>query len=221
MKNRLLPLLVVLGSYSAYSQVGIGTLNPDASAQLEVLAKNRGVLIPRVELLSSTDVTTIKKNEKGNYTESLLVFNINTISDVIPGYYYWYNNKWNRMAVSGESTGGSGGTASGEGIPAKDGQPGYPGKGVSIYTDTKTGIVYVQNSDGTWSSISGPQGIAGVPGVAGLVPSAGTTIVVDNTTGTVYILIPGKDPKDADSWSPINGAAGNNGKDGMIGGTGA
>lgn len=31
MKNRLLPLLVVLGSYSAYSQVGIGTKTPNAS----------------------------------------------------------------------------------------------------------------------------------------------------------------------------------------------
>ncbi len=31
MKNRLLPLFVVLGSYSAYSQVGVGTIKPNAS----------------------------------------------------------------------------------------------------------------------------------------------------------------------------------------------
>ncbi|SHM36347.1 hypothetical protein SAMN05444366_3034 [Flavobacterium saccharophilum] len=31
MKNRLLPLFVVLGTYSAYSQVGIGTLSPKTS----------------------------------------------------------------------------------------------------------------------------------------------------------------------------------------------
>lgn len=31
MKNKLLPLIFVLGGYSAYSQVGVGTLNPDPS----------------------------------------------------------------------------------------------------------------------------------------------------------------------------------------------
>ncbi|TDO94935.1 hypothetical protein EV145_11521 [Flavobacterium sp. 245] len=31
MKNRLLPLFVVLGTISAYSQVGVGTLNPKSS----------------------------------------------------------------------------------------------------------------------------------------------------------------------------------------------
>lgn len=50
MKNKLLPLVVVLGlgSFSAYSQVGIGTNNPDNSAQLHVVSKTRGVLIPNV-----------------------------------------------------------------------------------------------------------------------------------------------------------------------------
>jgi len=31
MKNRLLPLFIVLGCYSAYSQVGVGTKTPHAS----------------------------------------------------------------------------------------------------------------------------------------------------------------------------------------------
>jgi len=33
MKNRLLPLFVVLGCYTGYSQVGIGTLTPKSSRQ--------------------------------------------------------------------------------------------------------------------------------------------------------------------------------------------
>jgi len=78
MKNRLLPLLFVLGSYSAYSQVVVGKKDPTSiSAQLEVFANNRGVLIPRVELLSSTDTVTM---EKGN-VNSLLVFNTATAAE--------------------------------------------------------------------------------------------------------------------------------------------
>jgi gliding motility-associated-like protein len=80
MKNRLLPLLFVLGSYSAYSQVVVGKKDPTSiSAQLEVFANNRGVLIPRVELLSSTDTVTM---EKGN-VNSLLVFNTATAAIAI------------------------------------------------------------------------------------------------------------------------------------------
>lgn len=114
MKNKLLPLFLVLGGFSAYSQVGIGTNNPNPSAQLEVRAVNRGVLIPNVTLTGTTDVVTIK-----NPAESLLVFNTVTVSDVTPGYYYWYNNKWNRMALTSENSGkdGKDGLAGGKGVP--------------------------------------------------------------------------------------------------------
>ncbi|WP_337966151.1 hypothetical protein [uncultured Flavobacterium sp.] len=120
MKNKLLPLFVVLGlgSFSAYSQVGIGTNNPDPSAQLHIQAANRGVLIPNVKLTSTTVAAPIN-----NPAQSLLVFNTETVSDVTPGYYYWYNNKWNRMGLAGE-----GGL---NGLDGKDGKDGLAGgKGV-------------------------------------------------------------------------------------------
>ncbi|AWG25778.1 hypothetical protein [Flavobacterium kingsejongi] len=98
MKNKLLPLLFVLGGYAAYSQVGIGTSMPNGSSQLEVVADDKGILIPRIRLTSTTDNLTI---QHGN-VNSLLVFNTSTIADVKPGYYYWYVNKWNRIIVSGE-----------------------------------------------------------------------------------------------------------------------
>ena len=59
MKNKLLQFFFVLVSYSAYSQVGIGTIMPNSSSQLEVVANNKGVLIPRIKLENSTDNTTI------------------------------------------------------------------------------------------------------------------------------------------------------------------
>lgn len=52
MKNKLLPLLFVLGAYGAYGQVGIGTPTPNLSSQLEIVASNRGILIPRVPSIS-------------------------------------------------------------------------------------------------------------------------------------------------------------------------
>ncbi|WP_409416229.1 hypothetical protein [Flavobacterium sp. PS2] len=98
MKNKLLPLLFVLGSYSAYSQVGIGTPLPNASSQLEVVASDKGILIPRINLTSSTDATTITNGNQN----SLLVFNTANVADIKAGYYYWYDNKWNRIVISNE-----------------------------------------------------------------------------------------------------------------------
>ncbi|MCD0475574.1 hypothetical protein LPB87_14335, partial [Flavobacterium sp. EDS] len=98
MKNKLLPLIFVLASYSAYSQVGIGTPMPNASSQLEVVANDKGMLIPRIKLTSTTDKSTITN---GNIN-SLLIFNTMAVADVKPGYYYWYDSKWNRIVVSGE-----------------------------------------------------------------------------------------------------------------------
>jgi len=98
MKNKLLPLLFALGSFSVYSQTGIGTFNPNPSARLDVFSKDKGLLIPRVTLAGSTDATTIGS---GN-VESLMVFNTAAIADIKPGYYFWYNNKWNRLLISDE-----------------------------------------------------------------------------------------------------------------------
>ncbi len=75
-----------------YSQVGIGTTNPDASSILDLKSSNSGLLIPRISLTSTTDITTIP-----NPANALLVYNNSTTSDVTPGFYYW-DTKWNRMS---------------------------------------------------------------------------------------------------------------------------
>jgi hypothetical protein len=82
-----------------HSQVGIGTVQPNLSSQLEVVADDRGVLLPQVSLTSSTDTQAITN---GN-VESLLVYNTSTVADIIPGYYYWDGSKWNRLGAGGSS----------------------------------------------------------------------------------------------------------------------
>jgi len=66
------------------------------SAILDVAANNKGVLIPRVSLTSTADISTITSP-----TTSLLVYNIATVgippTNVSPAYYYWNGTKWNLL----------------------------------------------------------------------------------------------------------------------------
>jgi len=108
--TRTLPLqaLFVVGLLSAglhAQNVGIGTANPDPSARLHIEDNARGLLIPRVELTGTNDVTTIP-----NPATSLLVYNPNPAGSgataVTPGFYYWDGSQWVRL-VSGGAGGGN------------------------------------------------------------------------------------------------------------------
>ena len=82
MKKRLLSAAFLLsGVMSMQAQVGIGTLNPNNSAMLEVASTDKGILIPRIALASKTDTTTITS---GN-VNSLLVFNTTNNDEIQPG----------------------------------------------------------------------------------------------------------------------------------------
>ncbi len=93
MNKKLLTAAFFVGAWGAYSQVGIGTLTPNPSTQLDIVSENKGVLFPRVNLISTTDATTITQ---GNVS-SLFVYNTGNNNDIKPGYYYWYENKWMRI----------------------------------------------------------------------------------------------------------------------------
>lgn len=66
------------------------------SAMLDVAANNKGVLIPRVSLTSTSDISTITSP-----AISLLVYNTATVgippNNVSPAYYYWNGTKWNLL----------------------------------------------------------------------------------------------------------------------------
>lgn len=100
MKNIVFTILFVLIGLGVSAQTGIGTPTPDPSAQLEVNATDKGVLIPRVELTETT-----ANNPVGNdVANSLLVFNEADQNDVSPGFYYWFDNKWQRLIPEGTAT---------------------------------------------------------------------------------------------------------------------
>ncbi|WLD23994.1 hypothetical protein NU10_00975 [Flavobacterium dauae] len=79
-------IAALLGAtYFANAQVGIGTPTPAEASMLHINADNKGVIIPNVELQSTSDVATIV----GTEVESLLVYNTATAGNVTPGFYYW------------------------------------------------------------------------------------------------------------------------------------
>ena len=80
MKNLFLTLTIVSFSTFALAQnVGINTTGatPDASAALDIDYPDKGLLIPRVALTSTTDVITIPTP-----ATSLLVYNTNAVNDM-------------------------------------------------------------------------------------------------------------------------------------------
>lgn len=94
--------LLLKGSINAQN-VGISTTGaaPNASAMLDIVSSNKGLLIPRVSLTSTADATTITS---GNVT-SLLVYNTNVgMTGGGVGYWYWNGTAWVQL-----STGGGGG----------------------------------------------------------------------------------------------------------------
>ncbi len=91
-----------------YAQVGIGTTTPHASAVLELKSSSKGLLVPRVSLLSTTDGVTVPSPAAG-----LLVYNTVSQNDVLPGFYYW-DSSWKPLlatAGTGVSWGVAGNTA--------------------------------------------------------------------------------------------------------------
>ncbi|WP_413513566.1 hypothetical protein [Myroides odoratus] len=93
MKKRLLCVAALLIVMSVKAQVGIGTKTPNKSAELTIVSKNKGLLIPSISLSGTTDTTTISN---GN-VESLLVYANLKQGDIEPGFYYWNKNKWVRL----------------------------------------------------------------------------------------------------------------------------
>ncbi len=103
MKRTILLLLIFICCFSTtiYSQVGIGTTNPNASSALDIQSTDSGILIPRVSLSS-----TLVQAPVTNPAESLLVYNTNTAGDVTPGFYYWTGSAWKALVSSGGGGGG-------------------------------------------------------------------------------------------------------------------
>lgn len=105
-------ILFILVSIVLHAQVGINTTTPNTNAELDVFSNNRGLLIPRITLVNTTDFSPLSAHVAG-----MIVYNTNTAGDVTPGFYYNDGTLWRRVATgipvtSGWNINGNAGTNS-------------------------------------------------------------------------------------------------------------
>ncbi len=93
MKNTLLALAILSTTYAFTQNVGINSTgaNPNNAAMLDIVASDKGLLIPRVSIVDLSTAAPIT----APIVTSTLVYNTNVASGV--GYYYWDGSKWNRL----------------------------------------------------------------------------------------------------------------------------
>lgn len=79
--------LLLCGS-STHAQISNSNI-PHPSAALDLSATNQGLLLPRVALTGTADVTTIPAP-----ATSLMVYNTNAIAGMPVGFYSWSGSRW-------------------------------------------------------------------------------------------------------------------------------
>lgn len=176
MKKLLLSIALISATFFAFSQnVGINSTGalPDNSAGLDVDYTNKGLLVPRVSLTSTTDVVTIPAP-----ATSLLVYNTNAaMTGGAVGYWYYDGAAW-VQALGPQGPAGAVGPQGPAGINGIDGING---------TNGTNGIDGVDGVDGAVGP-QGPQGIQGIQGIQGpMGPSWTLSTPSFNTNGTMVV----------------------------------
>lgn len=160
----------------AQQRVGVGTLSPDPSAQLELNAEDKGVLIPRM--------TSAQREMIPNPTNGLLVFDATTA-----GFWYFDGTQWVQpFGPTGPQ--GITGITGPTGLQGLQGATGQPSTVIGNTGPTgTTGPQGPQGSAGP-TGTQGPIGIAGVTGNTGPQGVQGPTGIqgpqgITGTTGTM------------------------------------
>lgn len=86
--------MIILGinHYAQTGSVGIGTESPNASAILDLVASNKGIMLPQIAL-NQNNVSDASFMATAP-TTSLLVYNTNALFPGGKGLYYWDGSKW-------------------------------------------------------------------------------------------------------------------------------
>ncbi|PCJ88092.1 MAG: hypothetical protein COA57_03800 [Flavobacteriales bacterium] len=145
---------------SAQQNVGIGTLTPDSSAALEILANDKGILIPR------TDTNLVPNPATG-----LLIY-----QNSAAAFYYFDGVFWRPIGSGVSGPVGPPGTTGQQGIQGPTGPTGVQGPtGTGVGIPGPTGSTGPQGPTGTGVGIPGPTGPTGAAGTNGVAGSTGQT----------------------------------------------
>jgi len=98
---------------TARGNIGVGTTIPVACSAVDIDFSNKGLLIPRINLLSDTDTTTIHAPIK-----SLVIYNTNASmgNGNSEGFYYWAGNKWIAIPAPENGPGAAGQVLTSQGV---------------------------------------------------------------------------------------------------------
>lgn len=189
----------------AQQRVGIGTLSPHPSAQLDLSSQNKGVLIPRM--------TSAQREMIPSPTNGLLVFDVTTT-----GFWYFDGVQWVQPFGSMGAQGPVG-IIGIDGPTGPTGPLGLPSTVIgSLGVDGITGPQGPQGPTGATGAMGaiGVDGIDGVTGPQGLVGAAGPQGIdgIVGVTGSVGNTGP-------QGIQGATGAAGPQGIDGITGPTGS
>ncbi|WP_146133091.1 beta strand repeat-containing protein [Arcticibacter pallidicorallinus] len=161
-------LIIVFVALKSNAQVGIGTLTPDQSAQLDVASTSKGVLIPRI--------TASQRSGINSPATGLLVYQ----TDGSAGFYF-YDNGWQRLVKNTELTTGGGATGnamlSGTTNPAST-----VGSNGDFYINTTTHMLFGPKQSNAWPANGVPMTVSGQD-----VSSSGTILI---TNGAKAALTP-------------------------------
>ena len=127
-------LLVIFLITRINAQVGIGTTAPNTSSILDVVATDKGVLVPRVAILDLNTAAPVTAP-----IESLLVYNITVATGV--GFHYWDGSKWTPLGGAA----GNDGDWTVVGNDMYNANSGYVGVG----TTTPTAKLHIEDTSGT------------------------------------------------------------------------
>lgn len=110
MKKTLLALAAMLtfGYANAQMKLGNNPTTTNSNALLEMETTNKGLLLPRVALTSSTSFAPLSAHVAG-----MAVYNTATAGDVTPGYYFSDGAKWVKVADAATAVGSNIYTADG------------------------------------------------------------------------------------------------------------
>ncbi len=104
MKNCITIIFLCL-FFRSQGQIGINTTFPKGALDIESI--NTGVLIPRVQLTSDLDNTTVINPLGGALSTSTLIYNIAPAgvvpNNVLKGFYYWNNSSSKWIPIQGDT----------------------------------------------------------------------------------------------------------------------
>ena len=101
--KNIIPVLFLIFLFNiSGAQVGIETSAPKAA--LDIDAPDSGVLLPRIDLLTVTDATSVINPDGGALVDGTMVWNTAVTGIQPAGYYFWQGGRWNQVLSSNQKT---------------------------------------------------------------------------------------------------------------------